>query len=65
MDLPIAWSDLARALALVLVIEGLLPFVGPSRLRQTLLQVAQLDDRVLRTIGLISMIAGILILQLT
>ena len=59
------WQDLFRALALVLVIEGLLPFLAPVRLRQTLLQIAQMDERVLRTVGLISMIAGIVILQLS
>lgn len=59
------WQDLFRALALVLVLEGLLPFVNPARLRQMLLQIAQVDDRTLRTAGLVSMIAGILILQLS
>lgn len=57
------WQDLFRALALVMVIEGLLPFLAPARLRQTLVQIAQLDDRVLRTVGLVSMIVGLLILQ--
>lgn len=59
------WQDLLRALALVAVIEGLVPFLAPARLRQTLMQIVQLDDRVLRTFGLVSMIVGLLILQMT
>jgi uncharacterized protein YjeT (DUF2065 family) len=53
------WQDLLVALALVLVIEGILPFLSPSRLRNTLRTVAEFDDRTLRTIGLISMLAGV------
>ncbi|HVT34698.1 MAG TPA: DUF2065 domain-containing protein [Nevskiaceae bacterium] len=62
--MDIEWQLLARALALTLVLEGLLPFMAPSRLRQTMLRMAQLDDRVLRTLGLLSMITGIVVLQL-
>lgn len=58
------WEDFARALALVLVIEGLWPFVAPSRWRGVLLRLASLDDRQLRTVGLISMCIGLGALQL-
>ena len=58
------WQLFVRALALVLVLEGLLPFMAPSRLRTTMLRLAQMDDRVLRTAGLLSMITGIVVLQL-
>lgn len=53
------WEDLLRAFALVLVIEGIMPFLSPQGLRRTLLAAAQLDDRSLRMIGLISMLAGV------
>lgn len=56
------WSDLLTALALVLVLEGILPFLSPRRLRRTLLQAAELDDRSLRIIGLISMLIGVALL---
>lgn len=52
------WRDLLAALCLVLVIEGLLPFLSPRRFRQSMLQVARFDDRTLRTVGLVSMVAG-------
>lgn len=58
------WDDLLRALALVLVIEGLMPFAFPGRWRQILLRIASLDDKQMRTAGLIAMIAGIVLLQL-
>lgn len=56
------WNDLLAAVALLLVLEGLMPFLNPAGLKRTLLQVAQLPDRVLRTVGLVSMILGALLL---
>ena len=58
------WSELARAVALVMVIEGMLPFIAPGRWRQMMLSVMQLDSRAIRVIGLLSMLAGILVLNL-
>ena len=57
------WIDLVRALALVLVLEGIMPFVMPQRWRQYLLSIASLNDRVLRFVGLSSMTVGLVILQ--
>ncbi len=57
-------TDLLSAFALLLVLEGLLPFASPDLLRRTLLQVAQLDDRSLRLSGLASMLAGVVLLYL-
>ena len=56
------WGDLLSALALVLVIEGIMPFLNPGGTRRTMAAISGLDDRVLRVIGLISMIAGALLL---
>ncbi len=56
------WNDLWAAFALYLVIEGLMPFANPGALKQALLQVAKLDDRTMRIVGLASMIAGALLL---
>ena len=56
--------DLLAALCLVLVFEGLLPFVNPQAWRRTIRQVADFDDKTLRIIGVISMIVGLLLLQL-
>lgn len=58
------WIDLVRALALVLVLEGILPFVLPARWREAMLRIASLNDRMLRLIGVTSMTVGLVILQL-
>ena len=56
------WSDLLSALALVLVLEGILPFLNPAGLRKMMITAAQLDNRSLRITGLLSMVAGLLLL---
>ena len=61
--MSLEWSELLRALALVMVIEGLLPFAAPSQWRRTLFTIAQMENRNMRLIGLASMVAGIVILQ--
>jgi uncharacterized protein YjeT (DUF2065 family) len=55
------WSvgqDFLSALALLLVIEGILPFARPAALRRVLAQMSELNDRSLRISGLVSMILG-------
>ena len=56
------WTDLFAAFALYLVIEGLLPFANPRGWKQSIEMIAQLNDRQLRVFGLISMLAGVLLL---
>lgn len=58
------WQDLWAALALVLVIEGILPFISPGGMRNAWQQMAQMDDKALRVAGLVSMIAGLVVLSL-
>lgn len=57
-------SDFWVALALVLVIEGLLPALSPGTYRKAMLAMIRMDERSLRITGLVSMIAGALILYL-
>ena len=56
------WQVLPVALALVLVIEGLLPFISPRRWRLMVAAVAQLEDRLIRNAGLGSMLLGLALL---
>jgi len=56
------WTDLWAALALVLVLEGILPFLNPAAVRRMLESVSRVDDRSMRISGLVSMIAGLLLL---
>lgn len=51
-------EDFLRALALVMVIEGMLPFLSPRRFRESLLRAASLEDRPLRLLGLVAMVGG-------
>jgi hypothetical protein len=60
----VVWSDLLAALALVLVIEGVVPFLNPQSLRRMLETVSQLDDRTLRITGLVSMLCGVVMLYI-
>lgn len=52
------------ALALMLVIEGLLPFLAPATWREAFSRMIQMKDGQVRFMGLISMLAGLLILFL-
>jgi uncharacterized protein YjeT (DUF2065 family) len=58
------FNDLLAALALLLVVEGILPFLNPGALRRTLQTLGQMDDRSLRIMGLLSMLSGVLLLYL-
>ena len=55
-------TTLLMALALMLVIEGLLPFLAPKVWRETFLRLMQLSDGQIRFFGLTSMIAGLILL---
>ena len=58
------WQDLWAAVALMLVIEGMLPFASPARMRQAFAALAMMDDRALRLAGLISMATGVILLYI-
>jgi len=58
------WRDLGIAISLVLVIEGIMPFLYPGRWRSLVASIAEIDNKALRLIGLGSMIAGIILLYL-
>jgi len=58
------WQVLPVAIALVLIIEGMLPFIVPQRWREMLAMVAQLGDQSVRMIGLGSMLLGLVLLYL-
>jgi uncharacterized protein len=55
-------TTLLMALALMLVIEGLLPFLAPKLWRETFRRLMQLTDGQIRFFGLTSMIAGLILL---
>jgi uncharacterized protein YjeT (DUF2065 family) len=55
---------LLAAFALMLVLEGLLPFLAPKVWRETFRRVIEFSDGQIRFIGLSSMLVGIVILTL-
>ena len=58
MSSEIFWS----ALALVLVIEGLFPFISPGGWRRTFQKLLALEDGQLRFFGLCSIVIGLVLL---
>jgi uncharacterized protein YjeT (DUF2065 family) len=62
--MDIAWPDLAAALGLLLVIEGILPFLSPGAIRSALARISTMDDRAFRVAGAVSMLCGLLLLWL-
>ena len=58
------WQVLPVAVALIFIIEGLIPFLNPGRWRNMLAMAGQMDDRVIRNIGLGSMLFGLTLLYL-
>lgn len=58
------WDDLLSALALVLVIEGLFPFLSPAGFRKKILAMAEMNDSQIRTASIISMAVGLVLLYL-
>jgi len=55
-------SDLLIALALVLIIEGLLPGIAPSTWLKVMSDAAKLGPQGIRIAGIISMLSGALLL---
>lgn len=58
------WQVLPVAVALVFIVEGLLPFISPNRWRAMLTMAERMDDGVIRNVGLGSMLFGVVILYL-
>ena len=60
----LGFNDLLAALGLILVLEGIAPFVNPQAVKRALARVLQVPDRELRIVGLGSMLIGVLFLFL-
>ena len=64
LEAPSIWELLLGAFALMLVVEGMLPFISPPKWRAVFEKATQLSDGQIRFIGLSSMVAGLLTLYL-
>ncbi len=56
------WHELGVAIALLLILEGIFPFISPDGMRRALLAISQLPDQPLRFAGLASMLIGLVLL---
>jgi hypothetical protein len=56
------WHDLGVAFALLLVLEGIIPFLNPQGVRRLLDMISTLNDAQLRFAGLTSMLLGLVLL---
>ena len=56
------FSDLLAALGLLLVLEGVAPFLHPQGVKRAFARLLQIQDRELRFAGLGSMLVGVIIL---
>jgi uncharacterized protein len=56
------WSDLLAAVALVFVLEGIAPFLSPGTYKRFMKMAAEVDERALRVIGILSMLIGLVLL---
>ncbi|MCZ6578563.1 MAG: DUF2065 domain-containing protein [Gammaproteobacteria bacterium] len=58
------WGDLLAALALVMIIEGLIPFISPRGYKNTMQQLAAMPESTLRNIGFGLILCGVVFLYL-
>ena len=58
------WTELLSALALVFILEGILPFVNPEWIKRVFLAASQMDNSSLRFIGVSSMLFGVFLLYI-
>lgn len=58
------WEDFFAALALALVIEGMMPFLSPGGWKQMIQSISQMEDASLRVMGLLVMVVGVVLLYL-
>ena len=58
------WHDLGIAVALMLIVEGVFPFLSPDGLRKALVAIHEMSDSQLRFAGLTSMLLGVVLLYI-
>ena len=52
------WQEVGIAFSMLLVIEGIIPFLYPQRWKNMAQTLAQIDNRSMRIMGLVSMLLG-------
>ncbi|MFL2561166.1 MAG: DUF2065 domain-containing protein [Gammaproteobacteria bacterium] len=57
------FKELFIAISLVLIFEGLIPFISPSLYKRTLLQMLEISESSIRIMGLFLIILGVIIIN--
>ncbi|MCY3751599.1 MAG: DUF2065 domain-containing protein [Gammaproteobacteria bacterium] len=58
------WTELLSAIALVFILEGIMPFLNPNWIKRVFLAASQLDNTSLRFVGVSSMLLGVVLLYI-
>lgn len=58
------WQELMTAFCLMLILEGVIPFLYPDRWKNVVKKLAEVDSRSMRMMGLASMLIGALSLYI-
>jgi uncharacterized protein YjeT (DUF2065 family) len=58
------WGDLLAAFALLLIFEGLIPFISPRGYKNMVQQMATMPEQTLRNVGLVIIVIGLAALYL-
>jgi uncharacterized protein len=58
------WRDLGVAISLLLVLEGIMPFLYPARWRKLVESISAVDDNALRLLGMGCMLTGTVLLYI-
>jgi len=58
------WTDFLTAIALLLILEGLLPFASPQSIKKVYKTMMETPESSLRMFGLASIVAGLILLYL-
>jgi len=56
------WPEILTAVALLLVLEGIFPFISPEQYKRTMSQILKLPEHNLRALGLAVMVLGVVLL---
>lgn len=58
------WHELLVAGCIVLVVEGLMPFISPKGWKSMMIKAISMSDSSLRIVGLASMLLGVVLLSI-
>ena len=58
------WTELLSAIALVFILEGIMPFLNPNWIKRVFHAASQLDNTSLRFVGVSSMLIGVVLLYI-